>query len=281
VRYAKKIGLEPGFSGPVAERIVESYKHVYPELDANRQRIVQELVGEEEKFEKTLGRGMAELDKVLEKTTAHGGSVLSGRVVFRLYDTYGFPLEFTEEICTERGVSVDRDGYEKAFDKHRQVSKQGADKAFKGGLGDSSQATTRLHTATHLLHKSLQTVLGEHVQQKGSNITPDRLRFDFSHPAKMTPDEIRQVEDLVNDAISRKLPVTMETMSLEEARKSGAMALFGGKYEEKVKVYAVGDFSKEVCGGPHVQNTGELGRFKIRKEESSSAGVRRIRAVLQ
>jgi alanyl-tRNA synthetase len=281
VRYAKKIGLQPGFSGAVAESIVDNYKHAYPELDANRQRIMQELVGEEEKFEKTLSRGMAELDKVLDQTTAHGGNTLSGRVVFRLYDTYGFPMEFTEEICREHGVSVDREGYEKAFDKHRQVSKQGSDRAFKGGLRDSSEATTRLHTATHLLHKSLQLVLGEHVQQKGSNITPERLRFDFAHPAKMTPEEIRKVEELVNGAIADKLPVSMETMSLEEARKTGAMALFGGKYEEKVKVYSAGDFSREVCGGPHVQNTGELGRFRIKKEESSSAGVRRIRAVLE
>jgi alanyl-tRNA synthetase len=281
VRFAKILQLGVGFTNPVAAAVVDAYAHTYPELGRNRDRILRELREEEERFEKTLSRGTAELDKVLATMEAHGQTVLPGRVAFRLYDTCGFPLEFTEEICRERQVTVDRQGFEKAFSKHREVSRQGADKAFKGGLADSSEATTRLHTATHLLHRSLRTVLGEHVEQKGSNITADRLRFDFSHPAKMSPDELKKVEDLVNDAIEKDLPVSMETMSTEEARAGGALALFAGKYGEQVKVYTIGDFSKEVCGGPHVERTGVLGRFRIRKEESSSAGVRRIRAVLE
>jgi alanyl-tRNA synthetase len=206
--------------------------------------------------------------------------VLAGRIAFRLYDTFGFPLEFTEELCMENGISVDKDAFNKAFAKHQEISKQGSERVFKGGLADNSEATTRLHTATHLLHKALQIVLGDHVKQKGSNITADRLRFDFSHHSKMTEDELRRVEELVNNAIKRALPVTCETMTLEEAKTRGATALFAGKYGEQVKVYSVGDFSKEVCGGPHVKNTSELGTFKIVKEEASSAGVRRIRAVL-
>lgn len=281
VRYAKKLGMQNGFSGPLAECIARAYARSYPELEKNRERIVRELGAEEEKFEKTLSRGMAELDKVLGQITQHGQTVLPGRVAFRLYDTCGFPVEFTEEVCLERGVTVDRQGFEAAFEKHRTVSKEGADKVFKGGLADASEATTRLHTATHLLHKSLQTVLGDHVRQKGSNITAERLRFDFSHPEKMTPEQIEKVERMVNEVIQRRLPIGMETMTLEEARKAGAMALFTGKYDEQVKVYTIGDFSKEVCGGPHVKDTGELGRFKITKEEASSAGVRRIRAVLE
>jgi len=281
VRYAKKLGLGVGFTKPLSECIVDGYKHVYPELNTNRDRIVMELVAEEQKFEDTLDRGMGELEKVLVHLTTHNQAVLSGRVAFRLYDTCGFPLEFTEEICRERGVTVDRKGFDEAFEKHKEVSKQGSEKLFKGGLADHSEATTRLHTATHLLHKSLQIVLGDHVKQKGSNITVERLRFDFSHPAKMTDEEIKKVEDLVNDAIQRKLSVSMETMSLEDAQKAGSTALFAGKYGEQVKVYTIGDFSKEVCGGPHVKNTSELGLFKIKKEEASSAGVRRIRAVLE
>ena len=281
VRFARTLGLPPGFSGPIAESVVEAYRHVYPELERNCERVVTELVTEEEKFEKTIARGMAELEKVLDQMQQHGQTQLSGRLAFRLYDTSGFPLEITEEICRERGVTVDHKGFEKAFAQHREVSKQGADKAFKGGLADASDATTRLHTATHLLHKALRTVLGEHVEQKGSNITADRLRFDFSHPARMTDEEKQQVADLVNDAIQRDLPISVETMTIEAARTAGAMALFGGKYDERVKVYTIGDFSKEVCGGPHVARTGELGPFRIQKEESSSAGVRRIRAVLE
>jgi alanyl-tRNA synthetase len=281
VRYALQLGLETGFSKNIAETIVDTYKHAYPELETNRDRILGELVAEEERFEKTLNRGTLELDKVLENMLKHNQTTVSGRVAFRLFDTYGFPLEFTEEICSERGLSVDRKGFDKAFDKHRELSKKGADKAFKGGLQDHSEATTRLHSATHLLHKALRMVLGDHVEQKGSNITADRLRFDFSHPAKMTDEEKKQVEDIVNETIQKDLPVSMQVMTVGEARDNGAMALFSDKYEEQVKVYTIGDFSMEVCGGPHVERTGELGRFRIKKEGSSSAGVRRIRAVLE
>jgi len=281
VRYAKKIGLQDGFTRPIAQKVIENYRHVYPELETGVSRIVDELVKEEQRFEKTLDRGTAELNKVLGNLAKHRQNTLSGRVAFRLFDTYGFPLEFTDDICREHEIEVDREGFDKAFEKHRAVSKQGADKSFKGGLADDSVATTRLHTATHLLHRALKNVLGEHVNQRGSNITAERLRFDFSHPAKMTPEEIGAVEEMVNRQIERKLPVTVETMSAEEAKTDGAVALFAAKYSEQVKVYTIGDFSKEVCGGPHVENIGELGRFKIKKEGSSSAGVRRIRAVLE
>ncbi len=281
VRFAKALSMSEGFFAPLAASVIDGYKEAYPELERNRERVLTELNEEEAKFEKTLHRGLAELDKVLARMKEHGQAVLPGRVAFRLYDTCGFPLEFTEEICREHAVDVDRAGFDKAFEKHREVSKQGSDRVFKGGLADASESATRLHTATHLLHKSLRDVLGEHVAQKGSNITADRLRFDFSHPAKMTPEEIARVEALVNGAIERDLPVSMETMTLEEARRGGAIALFGGKYEEQVKVYRIGDFSEEVCGGPHVKSLAELGRFRIVKEESSSAGVRRIRAVLE
>jgi len=281
VRFAKALGMGEGFSAGIAATVVDSYRHVYPELEQNRARIVQELKLEEERFEKTLQNGLAELNKTLGQLKAHGQTVLSGRVAFRMYDTCGFPLEFTEEICSEQGVRVDRAGYEQAFDKHRELSRQGAEKAFKGGLADTSVMTTRLHTATHLLHKSLQSVLGDHVKQKGSNITPERLRFDFSHTAKMTDDEKKRVEDIVNKAIRDRLAISMEVMTLEQARALGATALFDGKYGEQVKVYSMGDFSREVCGGPHASNTGELGEFKILKEEASSAGVRRIKAVIK
>jgi len=281
VRFGKQLGLQPGFSGELATVVIDSYRHVYRELEDNREHIMRELVQEEEKFEKTLNHGMAELDKILNKLEEHKQGRLSGRVAFRLYDTYGFPLEFTNEICTERNIEIDRAGFDKAFEKHKAVSRQGAEKAFKGGLADNSEATTALHTATHLLHKALQTVLGDHVKQKGSNITAERLRFDFQHPEKMTPEEKQKVEELVNEVIQKDLPVTVETMSIEEARAAGATALFAAKYGEQVKVYTIGDFSKEVCGGPHVERTGQLGRFRIKKEGSSSAGVRRIRAVLE
>ncbi len=279
VRYAKLLGIETGYAGTLAELVIDNYSHVYPELAHNRTTILAELTAEELRFEKTLTSGQREFDKIADALIAHQQTTLSGRTAFKLYDTYGFPLEFTEELAQERGLAVDRAGYDQAFEKHQELSKQGGN-TFKGGLADNTLVTTRLHTATHLLHKALQIVLGEHATQKGSNITPERLRFDFTHPDKMTPEQIQQVEDLVNEQIKRNLPVTVETMSIEAAREGGATALFAAKYGEQVKVYAAGDFSREVCGGPHAETTGELGGFKIKKEESSSAGVRRIKAVI-
>ncbi len=280
IRHGRKIGLTGGFCRPVAEKVIEGYAAAYPELEKNRERILSELPAEEQRFEKTLSQGLQELEKTLGRMKEHNQSILSGRVAFRLYDTYGFPLEITEEICVEQGISIEREGFEKAFAKHQEISKQGSDKVFKGGLADHSEATSRLHTATHLLHKALRMVLGEHVQQKGSNITPERLRFDFSHPEKMTPEQVQKVEQIVNEQIAKNLPVTMAVMSLDEAKQANATALFIAKYGEQVKVFSIGDFTKEVCGGPHAKTSGELGVFKIKKEEASSAGVRRIRAVL-
>jgi len=280
VRYARMLGIPPGFAASLVDAMLPVYHKPYPELEANRNRIVEELNAEEERFERTLAEGQKELAKLLNTLKAHQQTVLPGRKAFQMYDTYGFPLEFTEEICAEHGMTVDRAGFEEAFRKHQEISKQGS-QSFKGGLADHSDIVTRLHTATHLLHRALQMVLGPHAQQKGSNITPERLRFDFSHPEKMTPEQLAEVERIVNEAIARDLPVRCETMSLEEAKARGATALFNAKYGEQVKVYFVGDFSAEVCGGPHASRTGELGRFRILKEESSSAGVRRIRAVLE
>jgi len=207
--------------------------------------------------------------------------IMPGRLAFRLYDTYGFPIELTEELASENGLAVDRAGFDEAFKKHQELSRAGSEQVFKGGLADHSEIVTRYHTATHLLHKALRIVLGDHVAQKGSNLTAERLRFDFSHPAPMTQEQIAEVERIVNEQIARDLPVSMTMMPLEEAKASGAIALFGEKYEPVVKVYTIGDFSKEVCGGPHVTHTGELGKFKITKEQSSSAGVRRIYAILE
>lgn len=281
LRHGRKLSIEKDFLTEPANQVIEMYAHVYPELEKNRDFIIEELGKEEERFSTTLRKGEVEFEKMLPNLIKNPSKVIPGRVAFKLYDTYGFPLEITEELASENGLSVDRDGFEKAFAKHQELSKKGAEKSFKGGLADHSDQVRRLHTATHLLHRALIMVLGDHVQQKGSNITADRLRFDFSHPEKMTPEQIKQVEDIVNKQIERDLPVTMETMSLDEAREAGAMALFGDRYDEQVKVYTIGDFTKEVCGGPHADHTGELGRFKITKEQSSSSGVRRIRAVIQ
>ncbi|MBN2509546.1 MAG: alanine--tRNA ligase [Spirochaetales bacterium] len=280
IRHGRKLGIEGMFLAEPAKIIIDMYAGVYPELKDNRDKVLSELAKEEEKFLKTLQKGEAEFEKLLPNLMRNPRKVIPGRVAFRLYDTYGFPVEITEELASEHGFSVDKEGFDEAFKKHQEASKLGAEKTFKGGLADNSDLTTRLHTATHLLHKALRLVLGEHVQQKGSNITPERLRFDFSHDDKMTDEQIQKVEDIVNEQIRKAQPVTMEVMTLDEAKAAGALAFFGEKYEEKVKVYTVGDYSKEVCGGPHVDNTSELGRFKIQKEQSSSAGVRRIRAVL-
>ena len=281
IRHGRKLGIDKKFLTKPALVFLDMYDDVYPELKESRDLILKEIEAEEDKFLSTLGKGENEFAKMLPNLLKGKSKVIPGRVAFKLYDTFGFPVEITEELAAEHGLEVDRDGFDKAFKKHQETSKMGADKVFKGGLADHSDMTKKYHTATHLLHKALRTVLGEHVQQKGSNITAERLRFDFSHPEKMTPEQIKEVEDIVNTQIENNLPVNMEIMSLDDARKRGAIAFFADKYEEKVKVYSIGNFSMEVCGGPHVENTSELGKFKIKKEQSSSSGVRRIRAVLE
>jgi alanyl-tRNA synthetase len=281
IRHGRKLGLEERFLSEIGSIIPEMYGEFFPELPSKSPFISRELSLEEERFSKTLERGEREFEKMLPNLLKNPRKIIPGRLAFRLYDTYGFPVEVTEELAEEHGLQVDKEGFESAFEKHQALSKTGSEKIFKGGLADQGEATRKLHTATHLLHQALRMVLGDHVAQKGSNITSERLRFDFSHPDKMTPEEIRQVEEIVNDQIRKGLAVSYEIMNMDEAKKTGAIALFDEKYGEKVKVYTIGGFSREVCGGPHVENTSELGEFKIVKEQSSSAGVRRIRAVVK
>jgi alanyl-tRNA synthetase len=279
VRYGMDLGLPTGFTATMAEIVIGTYQNFYPELLEKRDLIVSELTAEENRFAKTLTQGRHEFEKIATIMAQHEQTQISGKTAFKLYDTYGFPLELTQELAAERGMTIDIDGFNKAEEKHKEASKQG-EGVFKGGLADHSEQTTRLHTATHLLHKALKIVLGDHANQKGSNITPERLRFDFSHGEKMTREQLDQVEDIVNEQIQRALSIQCDTMAIEEAKAQGATALFTAKYGEQVKVYTMGDFSKEVCGGPHAQNTSELVAFKILKEESSSAGVRRIKAII-
>ena len=281
VRHGKKLGIDGNFLSVPASAVIAQNARFYTELKENETLILTELKAEEDRFLETLKKGEAEFEKMLPNLLKNPKKIIPGRMAFKLYDTYGFPIELTEELASESGLTVNREEFDEAFKKHQELSRAGSEQVFKGGLADHSEQTTAYHTATHLLHKALRMVLGDHVQQKGSNITAERLRFDFSHPEPMTEAEKKEVERLVNEAIKADLPVTMEVMPLEEAKKIGAMALFGEKYEDIVKVYKIGDFSTEVCGGPHVERTGSLGRFCIKKEQSSSSGVRRIRAVLE
>ena len=279
VRFAKKLDIEIGKLTVVAEAVIEEYKDVYPELEINRDRIVNEITAEEERFERTLQGGIKEFEKLCHYLV---DDTISGKASFKLYDTYGFPIEMTVELAKEKGLKVNIDDFNKAFAEHQQKSHAGAEQKFKGGLADHSEATARLHTATHLMHRALKEVLhDDNANQKGSNITEERLRFDFTFPRALTPEEIREVEDKVNEAIKADVPVVCEEMTVEEAKEQGAVGLFTAKYGEKVKVYTMGKYSKEICGGPHASHTGELGHFRIVKEQSSSAGVRRIKAVLE
>ncbi|MDE7394630.1 MAG: alanine--tRNA ligase, partial [Clostridiales bacterium] len=279
IRYIKQLGMQQGDIVKVAEAVIERYKNAYPELTAAKEKITEEIAREEERFERTLAAGIREFEKVCGYLV---GNVLSGKAAFKLYDTYGFPVEMTEELCAERGLTVNRADFDKLFEEHRQKSHAGAEQRFKGGLADNTEATARLHTATHLMHRALKEVLhDENVNQKGSNITAERLRFDFTFGRALTPEEVQQVEDKVNAAIKADVPVVCEEMTVAEAKAAGAVGLFASKYGEKVKVYTMGSFSKEICGGPHAAHTGELGHFKIVKEQSSSAGVRRIKAILE
>ena len=277
VRYGMGIGMPEGFTGEVAKVIIEQYKDVYPELKRNEAFVLEQLSLEESRFARTLKQGNREFEKLVEKVQ---DGQIDGVSAFHLYDTYGFPVEMTEELARERGLTVDMDGFHDCFRRHQATSQAGAEQRFKGGLADHSEQSARLHTATHLLHAALRKVLGPEVAQKGSNITAERLRFDFSFGRKMTKEELAEVERLVNEAIESHTPVTCEEMTVAQAKEQGAIGLFESKYGEKVKVYTMGPYSKEICGGPHAQNTGDLVSFKIKKEESSSAGVRRIKAVI-
>jgi alanyl-tRNA synthetase len=281
VRHGRKLGLDGKFLTEPASVIISEYKNAYPELAEHADFIRKELESEEMKFLQTLKKGEAEFEKLLPNLQKNPKKVIPGRVAFRLYDTFGFPIELTEELASENSMSVDIEGFKTEEKKHQEESRTLSAGTFKGGLADHSEITTKYHTATHLLQQALVNVLGPHVAQKGSNITSERMRFDFTHPQPMTSEEIKKVEDIVNEQIRRDLPVTMEVMDLDQARKSGARALFGEKYDSQVKVYTIGSFSKEVCGGPHVQHTGQIGHFHIVKEQSSSAGIRRIRAVIE
>ncbi|MBR0101857.1 MAG: alanine--tRNA ligase, partial [Treponema sp.] len=286
VRHGMKLGIEKAFLAEVANVVIENFKCAYPELEQNADKVRKELTAEEEKFRVTLSKGEAEFQKLLPNLMKNPKKEISGKVAFRLYDTFGYPLELTQELGAENGFTVDVEGFKEAERKHQEASKSLDAGKAKGGLAEQSDTTTKYHTATHLLQQALVNVLGNQVAQKGSNINNERMRFDFTFERPMTKEEIQQVEDIVNAKIKEDLPVTMEIMSLEAAQKEGARALFTNKYGEDVKVYTIGKdpksdwFSKEVCGGPHVQHTAQIGEFKIQKEQSSSAGVRRIRAVI-
>ena len=279
VRMANSLGMPKGSIAEIAQVYIEVYKDVYTELTQNATKIIDELNKEEEKFSKTLVAGEKEFFKVISHIP---GNVVPGGTAFKLYDTFGFPVEMTVELAAEQGFTVDLDGFKKKFAEHQAKSQAGSEQRFKGGMAEGGGIeTTHLHTATHLLQAALRKVLGDEVKQKGSNITPERLRFDFSFGRPMTKEEITEVERLVNEAIQAKLPITCVELPIEEARKTGAIGLFGDRYGEVVKVYSMGDFSKEICGGPHAENTGDLGTFVITKEQSSSSGVRRIKAELR
>ena len=280
IRHLNKLEIELAKLSDLIELNIENLKEMYPVLEENKEIIKNVIIEEKDKFVKTLTHGEREFIKEIKKAQEQGKNRIDGKVVFRLYDTYGFPPEVTNELARENNMEVDLKEFDKLFKEHQEKSRLGSEQKFKGGLADQNEKTIAYHTATHLLHQALRTVLGEHVKQSGSNITEERLRFDFTHPQKMTKEEIEKVENLVNEQIKRDLPVTCEEMSYEDAKKSGAIGLFTDKYGDRVKVYTIGDFSKEICGGPHVTHTGDMGRFKIKKEESSSSGIRRIKAVL-
>ncbi len=282
IREGRKLGITEPFTARIAAVVVAEFGDFYPELRDNAERIASELNREEKQFAATLEHGTKEFQKLIDRVPPHiTRKVISGKNAFNLYETYGFPIELTLEMAREQGFEVDVPGFEAAYVRHQELSRAGAEQKFKGGLADQSEVTARLHTATHLLQAALRRILGTHVEQRGSNITAERLRFDFSHPDKVSPEDLARAEALVNEAIQRDLEVVCREMPVDEARKLGAMGLFGEKYGEIVKVYSIGDVSCEICGGPHAARTGELGKFRIVKEESSSRGVRRIKAVLE
>ena len=278
IRLFKKADINTNYLCELSDVIIQQYKGTYPELGDNREFILEQLQKEYVLFSKTLDDGLKKANRYLDNIPASG--ILSGELAFKLYDTYGFPIEFTSELAQERGYQVDMEGFHKKFEEHQNKSRQGAAGKFAGGLADNNEQTARLHTATHLLNGALRRVLGDEVSQRGSNITSERLRFDFSFGRKVTKEELAQVEAIVNEAIQKNIDVILEEMTPAKAYEEGAVGVFSGKYGEIVKVYTVPGYSKEICGGPHAKNTGELVMFKILKEEASSAGVRRIKAVI-
>jgi len=279
IRFAMQLEIPEGGLNEVAQAVIDQYGDFYTELLDNKEKVLSELSKEEGRFARTLKKGIKEFERM---SATLEGQRIDGPSAFRLYDTFGFPIEFTQELAAEKGLEVDVEGYHAAFSEHQKKSQAGAEQRFKGGMADNTEATTALHTATHLLNAALKKVLeDENIQQKGSNITAERLRFDFNFPRKVTREELDKVEAVVNEAIAANYEVTVEEMTVDEAKAAGAVGVFDSRYGTKVKVYTMGPVSKEICGGPHVARTGELGKFKIKKEEASSSGVRRIKAVLE
>ena len=280
VRHMNKLQISLDELSTLIDINVENLKEMYPAIEANKETIKNVILEEKDKFVKTLEKGEKEFAKEVGQVKEQGENTVPGKVVFRLYDTYGFPPEVTEELATENGMKIDKEGFDKLFKEHQEKSRAGSEQKFKGGLASTGEMETKYHTATHLLNAALKQVLGSHVHQRGSNITAERMRFDFSHPAKMTDEEKQKTEDLVNEWITEAIPVEHLEMKKDDAIKMGAEAMFIEKYGDIVSVYKIGDVSIELCGGPHVSNTSELGHFKIKKEESSSSGIRRIKAIL-
>ena len=280
-RHLNKLEIDLSKLSEIINISIDSLMELYPELDANREEINNVIIAEKDKFMKTLQNGEREFEKVANRTKNAGKTVLDTNAVFNLYETYGFPPEMNEELAKEQGLEVDMSDYQRLFKEHQEKSRLGSEQKFKGGLASSGEMETKYHTATHLLNAALKVVLGDHVHQKGSNITAERMRFDFSHGAKMTDEEKQKVEDLVNEYIAKVIVVEKLEMKKEEAINMGAEAMFLDKYGDVVTVYKIGDFSIELCGGPHAESTGKLGHFKIKKEEASSSGVRRIKAILE
>ena len=281
IRHMNKLQISLNKLSTLIDINVDNLKEMYPALETNKDIIKAVILEEKDKFVKTLEKGEKEFSKEIELIKQQGKDIVPGKMVFRLYDTYGFPPEETEELASENGMKIDKEGFEKLFKEHQEKSRAGAEQKFKGGLASTGEMETKYHTATHLLNAALKIVLGLHVHQRGSNITAERMRFDFSHPAKMTDEEKQKTEDLVNEWIIEAIPVEHLEMKKDEAIRLGAEAMFIEKYGDIVSVYKIGDKSLELCGGPHVKNTSELGHFKIKKEESSSSGVRRIKAILE
>jgi alanyl-tRNA synthetase len=276
IRIGNQLGIKQVFCKELAEEVIKIYSKDYPLLSDKKKLIFEELEKEENKFMDTLSKGIKEFERICS-----AGKEVQAKDAFLLFQSFGFPVEMTCELAKEKGICIDVQKCEEEFKKHQELSRVGAEQKFKGGLSEASEQTTKLHTATHLLNEALREIVSKDIKQKGSNITPERLRFDFNLDRKMTPEEIKKVEDWVNARIKEAMPVIKEEMTVEDAKKKGAQAEFGIRYPEKVSVYSVGKYSKEICMGPHVNNTSELGHFKIQKEESSAAGIRRIKAVLE